>query len=84
MIERFYRGDASRGTPGVGLGLSLVHAVAKLHGSALELSDRHPGLCAAIAVPCAEAPSAAAGASAISEAPVRESAPRARTATTAS
>jgi hypothetical protein len=44
VVERFYRGDASRGTPGVGLGLSLVQAVAKLHGSALELSDRAPGL----------------------------------------
>ncbi len=44
VVERFYRGDASRGTPGVGLGLSLVQAVAKLHGSALELSDQAPGL----------------------------------------
>src|ERR1022692_351422 len=44
VFERFYRGDASRGTPGVGLGLSLVQAVAKLHGSVLELSDRDPGL----------------------------------------
>ncbi len=44
VIERFYRGDASRGTPGVGLGLSLAQAVAKLHGSSLELSDRAPGL----------------------------------------
>ncbi len=44
VVERFYRGDASRGTPGVGLGLSLVQAVAKLHGSALSLSDRDPGL----------------------------------------
>jgi signal transduction histidine kinase len=51
VVERFYRGDASRGTPGVGLGLSLVQAVAKLHGSALELSDRRPGLRAVIAVP---------------------------------
>jgi len=42
--ERFFRGDASRGTPGVGLGLSLVEAVAKLHGGALELTDNHPGL----------------------------------------
>jgi len=42
--ERFYRGDASRGTPGVGLGLSLVAAVAKLHGGALVLADNHPGL----------------------------------------
>jgi hypothetical protein len=44
VVERFYRGDASRGTPGVGLGLSLVQAVAKLHGSALEFSDEGPGL----------------------------------------
>jgi signal transduction histidine kinase len=44
VVERFYRGDASRGTPGVGLGLSLVQAVAKLHGSALELKDNDPGL----------------------------------------
>ncbi len=48
VVERFYRGDASRGTPGAGLGLSLVHAVAKLHGSTLLLSDRHPGLIASV------------------------------------
>jgi signal transduction histidine kinase len=50
VVERFYRGDASRGTPGVGLGLSLVQAVAKLHGSTLELSDRGPGLRVALTV----------------------------------
>jgi signal transduction histidine kinase len=50
VVERFYRGDASRGTPGVGLGLSLVQAVAKLHGSALELSDGNPGLRVALTV----------------------------------
>ena len=44
VIERFYRGDASRGTPGVGLGLSLVDAVARLHGSSLQFEDNHPGL----------------------------------------
>ena len=44
VVQRFYRGDASRGTPGVGLGLSLVQAVAKLHGSSLELYDQVPGL----------------------------------------
>jgi len=44
VVQRFYRGDASRGTPGVGLGLSLVQAVAKLHGSQLELRDNGPGL----------------------------------------
>ncbi|HEV7613532.1 MAG TPA: HAMP domain-containing sensor histidine kinase [Steroidobacteraceae bacterium] len=51
VVERFYRGDASRGTPGVGLGLSVVQAVAKLHGTALSLSDRKPGLRAAIILP---------------------------------
>lgn len=44
VIERFYRSDASRATPGVGLGLSLVAAVARLHGGSLELGDNHPGL----------------------------------------
>jgi len=47
-IERFYRGDASRGTPGVGLGLSLVAAVARLHGSSLQFEDNKPGLRAVI------------------------------------
>jgi signal transduction histidine kinase len=64
VVERFYRGDASRGTPGVGLGLSLVQAVAKLHGSALELSDQNPGLRVALTValdtPGAAAPTAEA------------------------
>jgi len=44
VVERFYRGDASRGTPGVGLGLSLVAAVARMHGGRLEFTDNHPGL----------------------------------------
>ena len=50
VVERFYRGDASRGTPGVGLGLSLVDAVARLHGSELKLEDNEPGLRARIAL----------------------------------
>jgi signal transduction histidine kinase len=64
VVERFYRGDASRGTPGVGLGLSLVQAVAKLHGSALVLTDQNPGLRAAMSIPLV-APSAAALASSL-------------------
>lgn len=48
VSERFYRGDTSRGTPGVGLGLSLVAAVAKLHRGGLELRDNHPGLRASL------------------------------------
>jgi hypothetical protein len=58
VMERFYRGDASRGTPGVGLGLSLVQAVAKLHGSALELRDNAPGLRVLMTIPL-DTPSAA-------------------------
>ncbi len=44
VLQRFVRLDASRGRPGAGLGLSLVAAVARLHGAALELSDNAPGL----------------------------------------
>ncbi|HEY2779177.1 MAG TPA: HAMP domain-containing sensor histidine kinase [Steroidobacteraceae bacterium] len=51
VMQRFYRGDASRGTPGVGLGLSLVQAVAKLHGSPLELRDNVPGLKVVMTLP---------------------------------
>jgi signal transduction histidine kinase len=54
VVERFYRGDASRGTPGVGLGLSLVQAVAKLHGSPLELRDNGPGLQAVLTLSVVE------------------------------
>src|SRR6202163_3172451 len=60
VVERFYRGDASRGTPGVGLGLSLAQAVAKLHGSSLVLSDATPGLRAAVTIPLGAANTAVA------------------------
>ncbi len=52
VMQRFYRGDASRGTPGVGLGLSLVQAIAKLHGAYVDLRDNAPGLRAVITMPC--------------------------------
>ncbi len=44
VLQRFYRLESSRNTPGSGLGLSLVAAVAHLHNAALELSDNAPGL----------------------------------------
>jgi signal transduction histidine kinase len=56
VTERFFRGDSSRGTPGVGLGLSIVDAVAKLHGGALQLLDNHPGLLAQMVLPLTTAP----------------------------
>lgn len=44
VLQRFYRLDASRTTVGSGLGLSLVAAVAELHGIAITLADNAPGL----------------------------------------
>jgi signal transduction histidine kinase len=44
VFDRFYRLDSSRATPGSGLGLALVKAIAGLHGLAIRLEDRRPGL----------------------------------------
>ena len=44
VLQRLYRLDQSRNTPGNGLGLSLVEAVTKLHGATLDLEDNAPGL----------------------------------------
>jgi signal transduction histidine kinase len=44
VFRRFYRLEMSRTTPGSGLGLSLVAAIAALHDVALELRDSAPGL----------------------------------------
>ncbi len=44
VLDRLYRLDRSRNTPGNGLGLSLVAAVAALHGAELILGDNEPGL----------------------------------------
>lgn len=44
VFKRFYRLEQSRYTPGNGLGLSLVAAVASLHGATIELRDNSPGL----------------------------------------
>ena len=41
---RFVRLDAARTTPGHGLGLSLVKAIAEAHAARMELSDAEPGL----------------------------------------
>ncbi|MCX7281319.1 MAG: HAMP domain-containing sensor histidine kinase [Alphaproteobacteria bacterium] len=42
VIERFVRLEASRSSPGTGLGLSLVAAVAHYHGADLMLEDNTP------------------------------------------
>jgi len=54
VLQRFTRLDASREKPGTGLGLSLVAAVAHLHGASLHLTDNAPGLVATLRFPAPE------------------------------
>ena len=44
IFKRFYRVERSRTAAGNGLGLSIVAAVAELHGARLSASDNDPGL----------------------------------------
>ncbi|MEB0047517.1 MULTISPECIES: sensor histidine kinase [unclassified Pseudomonas] len=43
VLRRLYRAESSRHTPGNGLGLSMVSAVARLHEMTLSVSDAAPG-----------------------------------------
>jgi signal transduction histidine kinase len=43
VFRRFYRLTSSRSTPGNGLGLALVAAIANLHHAKIEIFDNHPG-----------------------------------------
>ncbi|MFC4762230.1 sensor histidine kinase [Dyella koreensis] len=51
VLRRFVRLDRSRSTPGSGLGLALVAAVADLHGIRLTLGDAQPGLTVELGFP---------------------------------
>ncbi|RWC66479.1 MAG: HAMP domain-containing protein [Mesorhizobium sp.] len=51
VFQRLYRLDHSRSTPGSGLGLSLVRAIADLHGATIALEDRRPGLAVVVSFP---------------------------------
>ncbi|MDE5465299.1 HAMP domain-containing sensor histidine kinase [Bradyrhizobium sp. CSS354] len=51
VFKRFYRLEQSRYTPGNGLGLSLVAAVAGLHGAEIALHDNAPGLTVQLSFP---------------------------------
>ncbi|MHA1559960.1 MAG: ATP-binding protein [Alphaproteobacteria bacterium] len=51
VVERFVRLEASRSTPGTGLGLSLAAAAAKLAHGSLELGDAEPGLIVKLRLP---------------------------------
>lgn len=51
VLERFVRLEKSRSEPGSGLGLSLVDAVARLHGGSFRIEDNAPGVRAVIDLP---------------------------------
>jgi len=51
VLKRFVRLEKSRTEPGTGLGLSLVQAVARLHGGKVRLEDNAPGLRVVLRLP---------------------------------
>ena len=51
VFRRLYRLERARSTPGSGLGLSLVAAVADLHGATVTLIDNGPGLRVEVSFP---------------------------------
>jgi signal transduction histidine kinase len=51
VFERFYRAEASRNSPGSGLGLSLVAAVIDLHRGRIQLKNMSPGLAVTVTLP---------------------------------
>jgi len=59
VTRRLYRGDASRQTPGHGLGLSLVSAVVRLHGFQLQIEGGQQGVGTRVIIRCPLATSAA-------------------------
>jgi signal transduction histidine kinase len=58
VFKRFYRLERSRCSPGHGLGLSLVAAVAQLHNASIEMDDNGPGLLVRLYVPWSGRPEA--------------------------
>jgi len=51
IVQRFTRLEGSRSTPGYGLGLNLVAAIARLHGARLAFGDNAPGLVVTLEFP---------------------------------
>lgn len=54
VFGRFFRLEPDRGSPGNGLGLSLVRAVAGLHDAEIRLDDNEPGLRMVLTLPLTE------------------------------
>lgn len=63
VLERFYRLEQSRTTPGSGLGLSLVAAIAELHDTTIALEDNAPGLRVVLRFPVRQSQAVRAGSS---------------------
>lgn len=42
-MGRFQRLPQAHNVPGTGIGLSIVHAIALLHGFPIEIKDKNPG-----------------------------------------
>ena len=55
VFRPFHRLDTARSSPGAGLGLPLVKAIAGLHGMEVALSDNAPGLRVTVSIPAAPA-----------------------------
>lgn len=56
IFQRFYRGERSRTTPGSGLGLSLVAAIARHHDAKINVYNNEPGLTVELRLPAHEVP----------------------------
>jgi signal transduction histidine kinase len=53
VFEAFYRGDASRGEEGAGLGLAISRAIVEAHGGRIWLEDATPGTRVRFTLPAA-------------------------------
>lgn len=54
IFDRFQRLEVHRGSPGIGLGLSLVRAIVLRHGGHVRLADLRPGLGVRVELPRAD------------------------------
>jgi signal transduction histidine kinase len=78
VLRRFYRAETSRHTPGSGLGLALVAAIARLHGLDLTIADASPGCRITLSCPASRQATQPRPVPALADArsPLRRDAPR--------
>jgi signal transduction histidine kinase len=76
VFQPFRRLNASRGTPGAGLGLALVKAVATRHHARVVLGDNAPGLRVTLSFPPMQAPALVVERKRVPAAPIAEAAPQ--------